>query len=259
MLTRNCTPPKSPPPGKPASWIWKCRRCSTTYKLSVTRRCLRCIETKMIGISHASTAKRRRRLRAISSIPAADGHDYDFWTAHNDWRRFRSVYEASPEAWRRRTMRDLAGTSGRERRIKKSQVETERRTEITQGRLERMLSLTHSCEQDCDYPSQCHTERYQAFLRDPSKVVGAVQPTATPDDSDNEEDQAKLPLCSLLPEFDQHMTSPEEIDDFDEILIAYESQEQFDDWFATSQLPSDDSDDDGIGSSGFDETVVEDD
>ncbi|KAJ4261664.1 hypothetical protein NW762_007102 [Fusarium torreyae] len=209
----------------------------------------------MIGPSQTIAAKRRRRLRELRSIPAARGHDYDFWTAHNDWRRFRSAYEASPQAWRSRTMHDLAGYSGRERRIKKSQVETDRRTEITQARLERMLSETHSCEQDCDYPSQCHMERYQAFRRDPSKVIGAVRPPATVDDA---VDQAKLPLCGLLPEFDQHMTSPEEIDDFDEILLAYENQEQFDDWFVTSQHPSDDSDDDGIGSSGFDEEIVED-
>ncbi|KAF5027437.1 hypothetical protein F66182_458 [Fusarium sp. NRRL 66182] len=255
MLTRNCTPPMSPPIGTPEPLIWYCHSCSMAYKLSVTRRCLRCTSTQMTNVSYSPAAKRRRRLhnRRLRSIPTAESHDYEFWTARNDWRRFRTFYEANPEAWKRRTMRDLAGALGRERRAKKSKIETWRRFEITKGRLERMLSMTHSCEKDCDYPSQCHSERYEAYMKNPKKVVGPVKPIASPNKNDDGEDEGKPPLCGLLPEFEQEVTDPEEVDDHDEILRAYESQ---DEWFATSQHPVDDSDNETNEKTDSEETSI---
>ncbi|KAF4994923.1 hypothetical protein FGRMN_5473 [Fusarium graminum] len=248
MLTRKCIPPKTPPPGKPASWKWTCDRCKVSYKLAVTRRCLHCNSTrlfrdvKFIGASITKPSTRRRRLNKLRYIPSADNHDYDFWSVHNDWRRFRAIYKTDPEAWKRRTMRDLAGSSSAVRRAKKVEIETTRRSEITQGRFTRMLNYTHSCEFDCDYPSQCHTERYQAYQKDPSMVTGHVEIFAPVYDKD-EEDQGKLPLCGLLPEFDQEITSPEDINDQDEILAAYEAQEQ-DEWFSAPRPNSDDENED---------------
>ncbi|KAM0351560.1 hypothetical protein ACHAPU_002568 [Fusarium lateritium] len=247
MLNRNCIPPQNPPPGKPASWKWTCVRCKVSYKLAVTRRCLQCNSTrlfrdvKFIGASISKSYTRRRRLRKLGLTPPADNHDYDFWSVHNDWRRFRSIYNTDPDAWNRRTMRDLAGSSSAARRAKKVEIETTRRSEITHDRFARMLNYTHSCEVDCDYPSQCHTERWEAFQKDPSMVTGDVEIFAPVYDED-EEDQGKLPLCGLLPEFDQDITSPEDIDDQDEILAAYEAQEQ-DEWFAAPQPNSDDDED----------------
>jgi hypothetical protein len=73
-------------------------------------------------------------------------------------------------------------------------------------------------------------------------VAGHVEIFAPTYDED-EEDQGKLPLCGLLPEFDQEMTSPEDIDDQDEILAAYEAQEQ-NEWFAAPRSNSDDENED---------------
>ncbi|SPJ71305.1 uncharacterized protein FTOL_01033 [Fusarium torulosum] len=262
MLTRKCIPPTTPPPGKPASWMWTCERCKISYKLAVTRRCLHCDSTRLlrnvksIGASITKASIRRRRLDRLRRIPVAENHDYDFWSVQNDWRRFRSIYMADPEAWKRRTMRDLAGSSGAVRRAKKFEIETNRRTEITQDRFQRMLNCTHSCESDCDYPSQCHTERYQVFQKNPNMVAGHVEIFAPTYDED-EEDQGKLPLCGLLPEFDQEMTSPEDIDDQDEILAAYEAKEQ-DEWFAAPRSSSDDENEDTT-SQNFEEMVQDDD
>ncbi|RGP68748.1 hypothetical protein FLONG3_8011 [Fusarium longipes] len=249
MLTYSCTPPESPPrAGKPTSWTWTCLECRATWKLAVTQRCLRCTMTKtvggsnMIGRSHSSPKTRRFRIKKLRSIRPAENHDYDYWTVHNDWRRFRSAYNADPEDWKHRTARELDTLRGERRRIAKAQIEAKRRTEMTRQRLERMLSNTHNCEVDCDYPSQCHSERFEAFISRPDDVIVGNATMGIPMYGEDEKDIGKLPLCGLIPEFDQEMTDPEELDN-DEILAAYEDQEQ-DEWFATSQLSPESSEED---------------
>jgi hypothetical protein len=124
----------------------------------------------------------------------------------------------------------------------KAQIETKRRTEMTQHRLERILSNTYNCEIDCDYPSQCHSERFEAFMKRPDDVIAGKMAMGIPVYGEDGNDIGKLPLCGLIPEFDQEITDPEDLDDEDEILAAYEDNEQ-DEWFATSQVSPDSSED----------------
>lgn len=245
MLSYTCAPPETPPAVKPPSWVWECPRCRRTWKLAVTRRCLKCTMTetvggsKMIGISRSDKWKRSQGLEKHRGIRTAKTHDYDYWTIHNDWRRFRSVYKADPEAWRRHTDSKLSGLGGKTRRVMKVQIEKSRRIEMTQQRLERMLKCAHNCEIDCDYPSQCHWERYEAHLQRPDEVIIGNMSMGIPVYAEDD-DIGKLPLCGLLPEFDLKTTDPEDLDNEDEILIAYEDQQQ--DWFETSPLSPDSSD-----------------
>ncbi|CEI65450.1 hypothetical protein FVEN_g6137 [Fusarium venenatum] len=249
MLSYSSTPPISPPPGKPASWTWTCRHCRSTWKLAVTRRCLRCIKTKtvggskMIGRSHTSPERRQHSIKKYRGTRPAENHDYDHWTIHNDWRRFRSAYNAAPDEWRRQNKRELAALRGERRRVMKAQIETRRRTDMTQQRLERMLSNTHNCEIDCDYPSQCHSERFEAMMNRPDEVVVGTMSMGIPVYGEDGRNVNKLPLCGLIPEFDQQMTDPEEVNNEDEVLAAYEDDEK-DDWFVTSQFSPDSSDED---------------
>jgi hypothetical protein len=104
-----------------------------------------------------------------------------------------------------------------------------------------MLSNTHNCEIDCDYPSQCHSERFEAMMNRPDEVVTGTMSMGIPVYGEDGRNIGKLPLCGLIPEFDQQMTEPEELDNEDEILAAYEDDEK-DDWFATSQFSPDSSD-----------------
>ncbi|GKU11596.1 unnamed protein product [Fusarium langsethiae] len=244
MLSYSCIPPVSPPPGKPASWTWQCRYCNSTWKLAVTRRCLLCTKTKtvggskMIGRSRTSPGRRQRSIKKHCGTRPAENHDYSYWITHNDWRRFRTAYKADPEDWRRQNKHDLSPLRGEKRRVMKAHIETRRRTEITQQRLERMMNNTHNCEIECDYPSQCHTERFEAFMSRPDDVVAGTMTMGIPVYDEDGQDVGKLPLCGLVPEFDQQITDPEDLDNEDEILAAYEDDEK-DDWFATSQLSPD--------------------
>ncbi|KAF4431837.1 hypothetical protein F53441_13891 [Fusarium austroafricanum] len=211
MLTRNGNPSEVPPINKPAPWTWKCRRCRRIYKFSVIRRCLSCTATTRLGLSYRSREDREEIFKEQCQTQPTHEFDWEFWPIHNDWRRFRSAYEADPREWRRRTMRDLTGLKGGDRRVQKRGVERQRRQEITEGRLERMLSATWNCEKDCDYPWQCFTERCEWTQRTPQAVVasgleGDVRRVAGGFDD-------KLPLCNLLPEFEAGVTVEGELGD----------------------------------------------
>ncbi|KAH7179517.1 uncharacterized protein B0J16DRAFT_387347 [Fusarium flagelliforme] len=241
MLSYTCAPPETPPAAKTPSWFWKCRLCRSQWKLAVTRRCLKCAKTKtvggskMIGLSRSDTWIREDRLDKNRTSRRARKHDYDYWTVHNDWRRFRSVYKADPEAWKRHTDSELFKLKGKERRVMKVQIEKSRRTEMTQQRLERMLKNTHNCDIDCDYPSQCHSERYEADLQEYDDVILRNMVMKIPNPADDGYSIGKLPLCGLVPDFvrlSPKTTDAEDLDSEDETLVAYEDQQE--DWFATS-------------------------
>lgn len=221
------TPPSTPPFNSHAPWHWQCRACNTAYKLSVTRRCLVCTETIYTGRSHTPPRVRRRRIRRNSKVPLG-AFDYEYWTTYNDWRRFRSAYRKDPAGWKRLTERELKGTAGGERRSLMRRLERKRRIEMTEERRSRFIKATYSCQEDCDYPSQCHQERWAAYMRMSSglecpggQVVGRLLAPS------EEEDEPKSPLCALLPELeldmdgDMTMTSPESIQENDEIINAY--------------------------------------
>ncbi|KAJ4134824.1 hypothetical protein NW768_004432 [Fusarium equiseti] len=238
MLSYTCAPPETPPAVKPPSWFWKCRLCRSKWKLAVTRRCLRCTKTKtvggseMIGLSRSDKWKREDMLDRHRASRRARKHDYDYWTIHNDWRRFRSVYKADPEAWKRRTASELFELRGKERRVMKVQIEKSRRTEMTQQRLERMLDNTHNCDIDCDYPSQCRSERYEADLQSFDEVILRNMCIKIPNPAGDGHSIGKLPLCGLIPDFSQKITDAEDLDSEEEPLITYEDQQE--DWFVTS-------------------------
>lgn len=80
----------------------------------------------------------------------------------------------------------------------------------------------------------------------PDEVIAGTMAMGIPVYGEDGEDVGKLPLCGLVPEFDQEITGSEDLDNEDEILAAYEDDEK-DDWFATSQISPDSSDEDGGG------------
>ena len=186
----------------------------------------------MIGISRSDEWQRENRLDKHRASRRARKHDYDYWTVHNDWRRFRSVYKADPAAWKRRTDNELFELRGKERRVMKVQIEKSSRTEMTQQRLERMLNNTHNCDIDCDYPSQCRSERYEADLQEFDDVVLRNMAMKIPNPDDDGFTIGKLPLCGLIPGFSPKTTDAEDLDSEDETLVADEDQQE--DRFATS-------------------------
>ncbi|KAF4498486.1 hypothetical protein FAGAP_5337 [Fusarium agapanthi] len=261
MFTLNCIPPKEHPGGAPVPILWQCHGCNQEYKLSVTSRCIKCPSynsnppykylsgkssdgrpTREYQESPLSdnnspdsrfTAEASPPSRKYSKRPSLDlyNYDYEFWSQYNDWKRFRSEYEARPERWESRIKRSFDGLDSVQGRAKRYKFEVESRTHLTEERLERMLERKQNCELDCDYPSQCHSERYEALMKSPQKVIGGkFHPTFYDED---DEKAGKLPLCELLPQFDQEMTTPEDIEnDEDEILAAY--KRDVDAWYAST-------------------------
>lgn len=227
MNSTASTPSPTPPSKPPALWYWRCKRCNTEYKISITRRCLDCTATGYLGKSLSSPEARRRRIRRMNIVPLGNFH-YEHWATYNDWRRFRNAYEKDPSGWKRRTGRELKGSVGKERRALEHRLKRKRRIEITEERRTKFIKATYSCEKDCDYPSQCHQERWAAYtrmisgLKCPGGQVlgGLVRPPC-------EDDEPKSPLCRFLPELEMDiegditMTSPESIGDDDEIINAY--------------------------------------
>ncbi|KAF5619088.1 hypothetical protein F52700_11948 [Fusarium sp. NRRL 52700] len=261
MFTLNCIPPEDPPGGAPVPILWKCDRCEQVYRLSVTSRCIKCPSYNsnppykyLSGTSpdgeptreyqksplsgnnspdSRSTAETSPPSRKYSERPSRDlfNYDYEFWGQYNDWKRFRSEYEARPEKWERRIKRSFDGLNSVQRREKRYKFEVESRTNLAEERLERMLERKQNCELDCDYFSQCHTERYEASMKNPQKVTGGTLHPPFYDEDDGI--AGKLPLCELLPQFGQEMTTPEDIEnDEDEILAAY--KRDVDAWYAST-------------------------
>ncbi|KAF5563019.1 hypothetical protein FNAPI_2887 [Fusarium napiforme] len=261
MFTLNCIPPEDPPGGTPLPILWQCHRCEQEYRVSVTSRCLSCPSYNsnppykyLSGESSDGGPTRKYRpsplsgnddsrfttetekppkSRKYSKRPSLElyNYDYEFWFRYNDWKRFRSEYEARPESWESRIKRSFDGLDSVQGRAKRYKFEVESRTYLTEERLQRMLERRQNCEVDCNYPSQCHTERYEALMKSSEKVTGG---TFHPTNYDDEDDEmpGKLPLCELMPQFDQEITSPEDVDvDEDEIFAAY--KRDVDAWYAS--------------------------
>ncbi|KAG5764059.1 hypothetical protein H9Q72_007841 [Fusarium xylarioides] len=268
MFTLDCIPPEDPPGGTPTPYKWQCHRCNQEYKLSVTSRCIKCPsynstppykylsgessdggptrQYQQSPLSGNNTPDSRSttgtemspKSRKYSKRPSRElyNYDYEFWDRYNDWKRFRSEYEARPESWESRIKRSFDGLDSVQGRAKRYKFEVESRTCFTEERLERMLQRRQNCELDCNYPSQCHRERYEAFMKTPSKVTGGTFHPTYYDDEDDEM-PGKLPLCELLPQFDQEITSPEDADeDEDEIFAAY--KRDVDAWYASTLAKS---------------------
>ncbi|KAI0180738.1 hypothetical protein GGR52DRAFT_521497 [Hypoxylon sp. FL1284] len=127
------TPP--PPPRLPFAWRWQCHSCSTIYKIGCTRRCLVCShEFCVSATAPRSGTKRRRRANGT----CASEFDYSGWA---DWG-----------AWRRKVVGSDVGE-----RSPKTQRE------------QAFAARTHNCMRDCDYPSECHHERYRLHREAPEK------------------------------------------------------------------------------------------
>ncbi|KAM5343181.1 hypothetical protein ACJ41O_014147 [Fusarium nematophilum] len=238
----NTTPPSEPPPTEFTPWKWLCPRCKRTYRIAVTTRCLTCnmtcLRTATPVVSRSPQRRRRHGHRRRPSSPAPSEFDGTFWALRNDWRRFRTAYESSPSAWKRRTMRELGGTSGIERRSRRAQLERIRRSDVTEDRWNRIIKKTQRCDQDCDYPSQCHVERYKVVRR-------LIKSSVEWDDEDAPLLMKKLFNDAYIPadedvgdppslvafDPDMEMTVPENINDNDEIIMAYEACEDAD-WFS---------------------------
>ncbi|KAI1012646.1 hypothetical protein LB504_008369 [Fusarium proliferatum] len=270
MFPLNCIPPKDPPPGTPEPCIWQCHNCGQDYRISVTSRCIKCpsynssppykylsgkssdggptrtYQKSPLSCNHspdssstteAETSPTSRKYSKRPSITLSN-YDYEFWNQYNDWKRFRLEYEARPERWESRIKRSFDGLDNAQRRAKRYKFEVEARTHLTVERLVRMLERKQNCEVDCNFPGQCHTERYEVLRKRPPKATGGpFHSTYYDEDEEEEEEAGKLPLCELLPQFDQEMTSPEDIDDDeDEIFAAY--RRDVDAWCASTLAKS---------------------
>ncbi|KAI0885113.1 uncharacterized protein GGS22DRAFT_162802 [Annulohypoxylon maeteangense] len=120
------TPPL--PPRQPYSWLWQCHSCNTVYRIGCTRRCLVCSHEYCVsaGPPKVTRGKKRRRPSGM----CASEFDYSGWA---EWG-----------AWRRKVLGlELPGRAG------------ERQRE------QAFSNKTHNCAVDCDYPSECHHERYR--------------------------------------------------------------------------------------------------
>ncbi|OTB08916.1 hypothetical protein M426DRAFT_129187 [Hypoxylon sp. CI-4A] len=120
------TPP--PPPRQPYPWLWQCHSCSTVWRLGCTRRCLICAHEYCVSSNPPKT--RRGKGRRRGNAMCASEFDYNGWA---EWG-----------AWRRKVL-GLETADGLERK-KRERAFAER---------------SHNCVVDCDFPSECHHERYR--------------------------------------------------------------------------------------------------
>ncbi|KAH6999654.1 hypothetical protein EDB80DRAFT_119722 [Ilyonectria destructans] len=121
----SCTPPK------PLSWKWKCHSCGRTYRIAVTRRCLRCSHRSCVGKTPTKATKYR--------VCRAE-FDYAVWASIGELRRNREGCSSNIAAGR--------------------QGSNQSKLEIEEARMKRLIDGTHDCSRDCDYPSQCYHVRY---------------------------------------------------------------------------------------------------
>ncbi|KAF4949682.1 hypothetical protein FGADI_8745 [Fusarium gaditjirri] len=269
MFARNCTPPKDPPLVTPEPGVWECHKCKQRYKISVTSRCLWCPSynstapymylsgdspdgaptrkyrksplsrnitnaesTKKSKKSKTTRKSRTNRVYSERPSPSMKNYDYEFWGQYNDWKRFRSEYEDSPERWETRIKRSFNnGLDSAQRRAKRYKFEVERRTSITEERLDRMLKRKHNCELDCDYPGQCQTELEEEVRKRARKEKDPRGKMYIMLVDQFGKRAGKLPLCKLLPRFDQEIVSARAVGDDDAELFA-EFQEDADDCHA---------------------------
>ncbi|KAL7623692.1 hypothetical protein AAE478_005244 [Parahypoxylon ruwenzoriense] len=120
------TPP--PPPRQPYPWLWQCHSCSTVYRIGCTRRCLVCSHEFCVSANPSSTRRGRKRRRTNGMC--ASEFDYNGWAEWGAWRRKVLGLEVT----------------GRIEKLQRERAFIER---------------AHNCLVDCDYPSECHHERYR--------------------------------------------------------------------------------------------------
>ncbi|KAI2465621.1 hypothetical protein F4781DRAFT_408706 [Annulohypoxylon bovei var. microspora] len=120
------TPPL--PPRQPFAWLWQCHSCNTVYRIGCTRRCLVCSHEYCVSASPPKATRGKKRRRA--SGMCASEFDYSGWAEWGAWRRKVLGLEA-------------AGRAGQKQRE------------------QAFSTKTHNCVTDCDYPSECHHERYR--------------------------------------------------------------------------------------------------
>ncbi|KAI1135793.1 hypothetical protein F5Y05DRAFT_393293 [Hypoxylon sp. FL0543] len=120
------TPP--PPPRQPYAWLWQCHSCNTVYRIGCTRRCLVCSHEYCVS-ADPPKARRGKKRRRGSGMCASE-FDYNGWA---EWG-----------AWRRKVLGlEVLGRAGEKQRERA------------------FANRTHNCIMDCDYPSECHHERYR--------------------------------------------------------------------------------------------------
>ncbi|KAI0384671.1 hypothetical protein F5Y04DRAFT_292995 [Hypomontagnella monticulosa] len=120
------TPP--PPPRQPYPWLWQCHSCNTVYRIGCTRRCLICSHEYCVSSDPPKTRRGKKRRR--SSGMCASEFDYSGWAEWGAWRRKVLGYDSN----------------GRSEKRQREQAFADR---------------THNCMIDCDFPSECHHERYR--------------------------------------------------------------------------------------------------
>ncbi|KAI1214347.1 uncharacterized protein F4807DRAFT_122918 [Annulohypoxylon truncatum] len=120
------TPPL--PPRQPYAWLWQCHSCNTVYRIGCTRRCLVCSHEYCVSAGPPKVTRGKKRRR--NSGMCASEFDYSGWA---EWG-----------AWRRKVLGlEVGGRVGQRQRE------------------QAFCDRTHSCAVDCDYPSECHHERYR--------------------------------------------------------------------------------------------------
>ncbi|KAI1374804.1 hypothetical protein F4677DRAFT_424898 [Hypoxylon crocopeplum] len=124
------TPP--PPPRQPYPWLWQCHSCNTVYRMGCTRRCLICSHEFCVSVDPSPKNRRGKRRRRASGVCASE-FDYNGW---EEWG-----------AWRRKVLG--LGVVGQTEKRQRERAFAER---------------THNCITDCDYPSECHHERYRIHI-----------------------------------------------------------------------------------------------
>lgn len=127
-LTPDGMPTPPPPPRKPYPWLWQCHSCNTIYRIGCTRRCLVCDHEYCVSTTTQQTRRGKKRRRSNSTCPSE--FDYGGWEEWGAWRR--KVLGLQITTW--------AGQKQREQAF---------------------VDRKHNCMIDCDFPSQCHHERFR--------------------------------------------------------------------------------------------------
>ncbi|KAI1636219.1 hypothetical protein F4809DRAFT_405293 [Biscogniauxia mediterranea] len=125
----NALPTPPPPPRRPYSWLWQCHSCNMVYRLGCTSRCLVCSHSYCVSANPPSTTGRGKKRRRSPGMCVSE-FDYQGWAEWGAWRRKVLGIEAMGPT----------GAKKRERAF---------------------VTKTHNCWTDCDYPSECHHERYR--------------------------------------------------------------------------------------------------
>ncbi|KAF2808116.1 uncharacterized protein BDZ99DRAFT_500368 [Mytilinidion resinicola] len=155
----------TPPPPSPLQWLWQCHKCSRTYQLGVTRRCLDdghffCAGTTTIKSWRKSVNPRRVRTHRA----CASEFDYQGWKTWGQW--WRGGGGGGDEDVR---MVDAA-TSSDAYSFSSSSSDTESEPDAKPAK---------SCWDRCDYPSECRWGK-QFGVHTPAKTESVGIPLCPP-------------------------------------------------------------------------------